>query len=78
MRRIVVALLLSLFSLQAQSQDIYWPSPEVEQMYKDAKDYLAKGAVQKAITLFQQAIQLAPKVMLLRRDLAQAYNLAGS
>ncbi len=64
-------------SFNAYTQEAsYWPSPEVEQMYKQAKDYLAAGAVKQSIVLLQQAIQLAPDVMLLHRDLAQALNLA--
>ncbi|HTM67214.1 MAG TPA: tetratricopeptide repeat protein [Flavipsychrobacter sp.] len=55
----------------------YWPSPEVEQMYRQAKEYLSRGAVNQATVLLQQAIQLAPSVLVLHRDLAQTLNLAG-
>lgn len=62
--------------LKAQISD--WPSPEVEQMYRQAKDYLSRGGIQQAITLYRQAIQLAPDVTILHRDLAQALHLSGS
>lgn len=54
-----------------------WPTPEVEQMYKQAKEYLSKGGIKQSIVLLQQAIQLAPDVMILHRDLAYSLNLAG-
>jgi tetratricopeptide (TPR) repeat protein len=47
-------------------------------MYNQAKEYLSKGAVQQSIVLFKNAIQTAPKVMLLYRDLGQALNIAGN
>lgn len=55
-----------------------WPTPEVEQMYQQARNYLSQGNLRQAIVTYQQAIQLAPDVMVLRRDLAQAYILSGN
>lgn len=62
----------------AKGQVSDWPTPEVEQMYRQAKDYLSKGGIQQAISLFRQAIQLAPDVPLLHRDLGQALNITGA
>ena len=70
--------LLLILCSRSYGQDLYWPSPEVEQMYKQAKESLARGAVKQSIVLFQQAIGLAPQVMLLHRDLAQALLLSGN
>jgi len=64
---------------QAQAQNsVEWPSPEVEQLYKQAKDQLARGAINQSVTLLRQAIQLAPQVTILQRDLAQALVLGKS
>jgi len=76
-RRIIILIVTVLLSCRCDAQEAgYWPSPEVEQMYKQARDYLSKGAIKQSIILLQQAIQLAPDVVLLHRDLAQALNLA--
>lgn len=66
------------FHMQVRAQVSEWPTPEAEQMYRQAKEYLSKGGVQQAIVLYRQALQLAPDMVLLYRDLAQALNLAGS
>lgn len=59
----------------AQTND--WPSPEVAQMYQQARNYLSVGDVKQAIVVYQQAIQLAPGKMELYRDLGKAYYLSG-
>jgi Tfp pilus assembly protein PilF len=55
-----------------------WPSPEVEQMYNQARDYLSQGNMQQAIVTYQQAIRIAPDQMVLYRDLGKAYFLSGN
>jgi len=74
--RLILAGLLY-FSTQAYSQDADWASPEVQQMYNQAKDFLSKGGVKQAIVLLQQAIQLSPETPVLYRDLAYSLNLNG-
>lgn len=77
LRRTLLLIPALLLVFRSFAQDTgYWPSPEIEQMYKQAKEYLSRGAVNQSIVLFQQAIQLAPEVLILHRDLAQALNLA--
>jgi tetratricopeptide (TPR) repeat protein len=78
MKHFRLLFLLLVFCGKGYSQDLYWPSPEVEQMYKQAKESLARGAIKQSIVLLQQAIGLAPEVMLLHRDLAQALIVAGN
>lgn len=53
-----------------------WPTPEVENLYKQARDYHSQGNLREAIVRYQQAIQIAPDIVLLHRELAQAYYLA--
>lgn len=53
-----------------------WPGPEVEQLYKQARELHSQGNLRAAIVRYQQAIQIAPEVVLLHRELAQAYYLA--
>ena len=61
--------------IQAQSN---WPSPEVEQMYNTARNYMTNGNLQQAIVSYRQAIQVAPDQMVLHRDLGRAYFLSGN
>ncbi len=77
MKRILLLVSALFIGHFGYSQELYWPSPEVEQMHRQANEYLSKGAVKQSIILFQQAIQLAPDVMVLRRDLAKALNISG-
>ena len=73
---LIIALLLHCsFPVIAQTK---WPSPEVEQMYNQARDYLSQGNIQQAIITYQQAIRIAPDQMLLYRDLGKAYFLGGN
>ncbi|HTN46676.1 MAG TPA: tetratricopeptide repeat protein [Flavipsychrobacter sp.] len=69
----VIIIVLSFTKASAQTSE--WTSPEVEQMYVRAKDYLSKGGIKQAIVLLQQAIQLSPETSLLYRDLAYCYQL---
>jgi tetratricopeptide (TPR) repeat protein len=64
-----------LFTGAYAQNNVQWPSPEVEQLYRQAKDHLSRGAIDQSVTLFRQAIQMAPQVTLLHRDLAQALNM---
>lgn len=78
-RKFIGIIAVLFFAVAAKAQPkINWPSPEVEQMYQQARDYLSRGNLRQAIVTYQQAIPLAPAVMVLRRDLAQAYILSGN
>lgn len=61
----------------AQAQTI-WPTPEVEELYKQARQHHTKGNINQAIVLYQQAIKMAPNVVVLHRELAHAYYLTGN
>lgn len=75
-RRIYLLLTgLFLFTSTFGQSTVEWPTPEVEQMYKQAKEHLSRGAIDQSIIVFRQAIQLAPSVNILYRDLAQALNI---
>ncbi|XZF13804.1 tetratricopeptide repeat protein [Chitinophagaceae bacterium MMS25-I14] len=76
-RRFIFTITAVSLTLGAAAQT-NWPSPEVAQMYQQARNYLSNGNMRQAIVTYQQAIQLAPDVMVLRRDLAQAYILTGN
>lgn len=75
LRYIITALLL-LASLHKGVAQVSWPSPEVENLYKQARDYHSRGNLREAIIRYQQAIQIAPEIVLLHRELAYAYYLA--
>ncbi|MCB9045432.1 MAG: tetratricopeptide repeat protein [Chitinophagales bacterium] len=72
---IFISLLFFIFAAHAQAQ-VSWPSPEVEQLYNQARQYHSQGKLRDAIIRYQQAIQIAPEIVLLHRELAYAYYLA--
>ena len=70
--------LLVMLPLVLPAQSVSWPSPEVEQMYRQAREQHSRGNLNQAITLYKQTINLAPSIMLLHRELGQALYLSGS
>ena len=54
------------------------PSPEVEQMDRHAQEYVAIGNYKEAITIYRQAIVLAPANVVLYKHLAMALYHTGS
>lgn len=82
MRKLIITgryllLLTILWSAKANAQSA-WPSPEAEQLYNQARQYLSNGNLRQAIPLYQQAIAIAPDQMILYRDLANAWYLSGN
>jgi tetratricopeptide (TPR) repeat protein len=81
MKSIVSYLLLALCMLATypalRAQPTGWPSPEVEQLYRQGHNLLTQGNFRQAEVSLRQALQLAPQVPEVRRDLAQAYQLGG-
>lgn len=76
-RKYFLNILLPFMALSVQAQVINWPSPEVEQLYNKARENHSIGNLKQAISLYQQAILLAPNVMVIHRELGKAYYLAG-
>ena len=74
--RYILSAILTLATAGAANAQTNWPSPEVEHLYKQARDYHSQGNLREAIVRYQQAIQIAPDIVLLHRELAQAYYLA--
>ncbi|MCB0699899.1 MAG: tetratricopeptide repeat protein [Chitinophagales bacterium] len=75
-KRLIFILLLSLSVAVPASAQSIWPTPEVEQLYKEARDFHSRGNLREAIIRYQQAIQIAPDIVLLHRELAHSYYLA--
>ncbi|WP_276132532.1 tetratricopeptide repeat protein [Polluticoccus soli] len=69
--------MLALVNTSTAQQSVSWPSPEVEQMYKQAREFHSKGNLKQAIMMYKQAIQAAPGIMLLHRELGQAQYISG-
>ena len=78
MRHLFLLFIFLFITMISNAQNNEWPSPEVAQMYMQAKEYQSKGAQQESISILQKAIQLAPQVTVLRQDLANSYNRAGN
>jgi len=74
-RHIFICMLLSVTAVTSFAQPS-WPTPEVENLYKQARQYHSQGNLREAIVRYQQAIQIAPEILLLHRELAHAYYLA--
>lgn len=72
----ILSAMLTLVTVGSVHAQISWPTPEVENLYKQARDYHSQGNLREAIIRYQQAIQIAPEIVLLHRELAQAYYLA--
>ncbi len=72
-----IVVFLCFFCGQGVHAQVSWPSPETEQMYTKAREYLSRGNFKQAIITFQQLIPLAPEQMVSYRDLAQAYYFSG-
>ena len=72
-----IALLLALTTHRTTATAQTFPTPEAEQLYKQAREYLSNGNLRQAIPLYQQAIALAPDEVILYRDLANAWVLTG-
>jgi tetratricopeptide (TPR) repeat protein len=74
--RYILTIILTLATVGTTLAQTSWPTPEVENLYKQAREYHSQGNLREAILRYQQAIQIAPEIVLLHRELAQAYYLA--
>ena len=54
-----------------------WPSPEAEQIYTHARQYLALGNYKDAVITYKQAILIAPGKVAIYRELGKALYLSG-
>lgn len=75
LRYITICVLLFAAAGTSYAQPV-WPTPEVEDLYNEARKYHSQGQLRDAIVRYQQAIQIAPGIVLLHRELAHAYYLA--
>jgi len=53
-----------------------WPTPEVEQMYHHAQQYMARGDINDAVITYKQALILAPDKIVLYKELGNALYLS--
>ena len=74
--RYIVTCLLLFVCLHGAVAQVSWPNPEIENLYKQAREFHSQGNLRQAIIRYQQAIQIAPDIVLLHRELAHAYYLA--
>ncbi len=76
-RLITLIFLFSLGATRGYAQPV-WPSPEVEQMYQQARKLMMSGSFTQAIAAYQQLTVLAPDVVEVYRDLGRLYYLTGA
>ena len=74
--RYIIICFIGLFPTSNAAGQVAWPTPEVERLYDEARAFHSNGNLREAIIRYQQAIQIAPEIVLLYRELAQAYYLA--
>lgn len=74
LRHILLFLFLLSATLTASAQE--WPSPEAEEMYQQGMSSLGRGNAQEAIAIFQRTLQVAPNSFVVRKSLAQAYQVS--
>lgn len=55
-----------------------WSSPEIEQMYSQGMATLSRGNANEAVAIFQKILPVEPNNFLVKKSLAQSYQLAGS
>jgi len=72
---LLIVLFLGVYTLSAQT--IVSTNPEARELYTNARNYLQMGDFANAIMVFNQAVQIDPENLLLRRELANAYYLQG-
>jgi tetratricopeptide (TPR) repeat protein len=76
--KLCLLLVVVLFYAGNVSAQVTWPSPELGQMYHNAQEYVAAGNFKDAVITYKQAIKLAPDIMILYRDLADALYRSGN
>jgi tetratricopeptide (TPR) repeat protein len=76
-QKLYLQIIIFLIAANAHAQEP-WPSPEVEQMYRHAREYMAAGNLKDAAITFKQAIILAPGNMILYKELGNAQYLSGN
>jgi len=69
---------LLLFAFQPVAAQQSWASPEVQQMYDHAEEYLAMRDYADAIITFKQAILLEPGKFILYKELGRTFYLSGN
>lgn len=55
-----------------------WSSPEIEQMYQQGLATLSRGNATEAVAIFQKIIPVEPNNFLVKKSLAQSYQLSGN
>lgn len=71
----IVALFL-LASQKCFAQE--FSSPEIAQMYEQGKATMSRGNTTEAVAIFQKILPLEPNHFLVKKSLAQAYQLSGN
>ena len=66
-----------LFTASFANAQENWPTPEIEQMYRHAQEYVARGDLKSAVTTYKQAISLAPGKIVLYKELGNTLYLSG-
>jgi tetratricopeptide (TPR) repeat protein len=74
LRKFVMPLMLLFTAVVVKAQE-QWPSQEVAQMYRNARENMMRGNMADATITLKQAISLAPDRVVLYRDLAEALYL---
>lgn len=74
--KIVCSVALSISWSNTIAQE--WSSPEIEQMYQQGAASMSRGNASEAVAIFQKIVPLEPNNVLVKKSLAQAYQLSGN
>lgn len=77
LRKTTLTFILGISYLVGFGQTSVELSQEVRELYQNAKSYLQKGDYANSIMVYNQAVNMAPESLLLRRELAFAYYIQG-
>jgi hypothetical protein len=75
-QKLCLHFLLTLMATYVSAQES-WPTPEVEQMYHHAQEYMARGDLNDAVITYKEVIALAPDKIVLYKELGNALYLSG-
>jgi tetratricopeptide (TPR) repeat protein len=77
MKKLIFITVYVLLAQHMYAQTLVSSNPEARELYTNARNYLQNADFANAIMVFNQAVQVDPENLILRRELANAYYMQG-